>query len=75
RTSTTSSESHYHIHQHHSPKTYDNVSINALRRVNPFFESNAHTSIIETNDSHSASLSNRDDRTQVTTFTSPTTST
>ncbi|CAF4737167.1 unnamed protein product [Rotaria socialis] len=75
RASTTSSESHYHIHQHHSPTTYDNVSVNALRRVNPFFESNAYTTIIETNDSHSAPLSNREDRTQIITFTSPTTST
>ncbi|CAF3725054.1 unnamed protein product [Rotaria sp. Silwood1] len=50
RTSTTSSESHYHIQQHPSPTSYDNISLNALRRVNPFFESNTYSSSLTTND-------------------------
>ncbi len=60
RTSTTSSESHYHIH-HHSPVSYVNVKLNALRRVNPFLETNAFISNYEYQ--QSASL-NRDEHYQ-----------
>ncbi|CAF2829261.1 unnamed protein product [Rotaria sp. Silwood2] len=73
RASTTSSESHYHIHPHHSPTSYDNVSLNALRRVNPFFESNTYSSSSTTTtndhrqtiDSHLSSL-NTDEKTHIT---------
>jgi hypothetical protein len=57
RTSTTSSESHYHMH-HHSPVSYGNVTVNALRRVNPFLETNTFVSNYEY--PRSSSL-NRDD--------------
>jgi hypothetical protein len=46
RTSTTSSESHYHLH-HHSPVAYGNMTLNALRRVNPFLETNTYVSNYE----------------------------
>ena len=67
RASTTSSESHYHIH-HHSPITYDNISSNALRRVNPFFQSNNDSK--RSTDYRSSSL-NREEKTRVVTYTSP----
>jgi hypothetical protein len=57
RASTTSSESHYHLH-HHSPVSYGNIPLNALRRVNPFLETNSYTSNYEYQ--RSSSL-NRDD--------------
>jgi hypothetical protein len=68
RASTTSSESHYHIH-HHSPITYDNISSNALRRVNPFLQSNNNDSKQST-DYRSSSL-NREEKTRIVTYTSP----
>ncbi|CAF1156252.1 unnamed protein product [Rotaria sordida] len=74
RTSTTSSESHYHIHQHHSPTSYDNISLNALRHVNPFLESNINSSsLITTNDYRQItdSYSLLDDKTHIITSTSP----
>ena len=43
RTSTTSSETHYHI-VHHSPVSYGAVAFNALRRINPFLEPTTFTS-------------------------------
>ncbi len=69
RVSTTSNESHYH---HHSPMIYDNVSLNALRRVNPFFESTTYSNFDSnrTTDYRSSSL-NREERTRVITYTSP----
>jgi len=68
RASTTNSESHYHIH-HHSPITYDNISSNALRRVNPFLQSNNNDSKRST-DYRSSSL-NREEKTRIVTYTSP----
>jgi hypothetical protein len=67
RASTTSSESHYR-HHHHSPITYDNISVNALRRVNPFLESNPDYT--QTTNYRSSSL-NREEKTRVITYTSP----
>jgi hypothetical protein len=67
RASTTSNESHYHIH-HHSPITYDNISSNALRRVNPFVQSNNDTK--RSTDYRSSSL-NREEKTRVVTYISP----
>jgi hypothetical protein len=73
RTTTTNNESHYHIHPppppppHHSPISYDNVSLNALRRVNPFYESNTYSN----NDYRSSSL-NREENSWIITYTSPT---
>ena len=74
RTSTTSSESHYHIqhHTHQSPLSYDNVSLNALRRVNPFLDSNYDHR--QPTDYRSSSL-NREEKTRVITYTSPKTTT
>jgi len=46
RTSTTSSESHYYVH-HHSPISHDNLTYNALRRINPFLETNNYISNYE----------------------------
>jgi hypothetical protein len=70
RASTTSSESHYHLHhQNHSPMTYDNVSFNALRRVNPFLESNDQD-YRQTTNYRSSSL-NREEKSRVITYTSP----
>lgn len=43
RTSTASSETHYHI-LHHSPVSYGSVAFNALRRINPFLEPTTFTS-------------------------------
>lgn len=58
RSSTTSSESHYRIHHHHSPISYGNVPYNALRHVNPFLETNTFI----TNYEHTRSSSlNRDE--------------
>ena len=62
RTSTTSSESHYHI-VHHSPVSYGNVAFNALRRINPFLETNAFPSNY---DYPSSPTSDRNDHYRVT---------
>lgn len=72
RVSTASNESHYHIHQHHSPTTYDNISMNSLRRVNPVFESNRYTSYIpaSSNESYSSTLY-KEEKSQVITYISP----
>jgi hypothetical protein len=72
RASTTSSESHYHVH-HHSPLSSDNISLNALRRVNPFLESNIHPSSISNYDYKRPSSLHRDEsnRTTTITYTSP----
>ena len=74
RTSTSDNESHYHLHSYHSPLIYDNVSLNALRRVNPFLEppSTAYSNIDHrrTNYYRSSSV-NPESRTRVITYTSP----
>lgn len=62
RASTNSSESHFHVQHHHlSPTSYDNVSFNALRRINPFFETNTYSTIVDDHrqifDSNSSSSS------------------
>ncbi|UJR36375.1 hypothetical protein I4U23_029099 [Adineta vaga] len=43
RTSATSHDPHYYV-QHHSPIGYEDVPYNALRRVNPFLETNEYLS-------------------------------
>ena len=58
-TTTTTTDLHYH-----SPLSYDNVSTNALRRVNPFFDSRREANY------RSSSL-NREERTRIITYTSP----
>ncbi|CAF1582382.1 unnamed protein product [Adineta steineri] len=76
RTSTTSSESHYHIHHYPSPISYDNVSLNALRRVNPFLDTNTYSPSVSnynyrrTTEYRSSSL-NREDKSRTITYTSP----
>jgi hypothetical protein len=57
RTSTTSSESHYHMH-HQSPVSYGNATFNALRRINPFLETNT---FISNNEYSRSSSLNRDE--------------
>ncbi|CAF2399841.1 unnamed protein product [Rotaria sp. Silwood2] len=39
RTSTTTCESHYHLH-HHSPLSYGTIPLNTFRRVTPYIETN-----------------------------------
>lgn len=73
RASTTDSESHYHLHHpYQSPMIYDNVSVNALRRVNPFLESNTYANFDsrQTTNYRSSSV-NYEERTRVVTYTSP----
>jgi len=67
RTSSINNESHYHI-RHQSPITYDDVSSNALRRVNPFFESNDDSK--QSTDYRPSSL-NREEKTRIITYISP----
>ncbi|CAF3569819.1 unnamed protein product [Rotaria sordida] len=40
RTSTTTCESHYHLHHHHSPLSYGTMPLNTYRRINPYTETN-----------------------------------
>lgn len=76
RTSTSDNESHYQLRSYHSPLIYDNVSLNALRRVNPFLEpppsvtSYSNIDHQQTNYYRSSSV-NPESRTRVITYTSP----
>ncbi len=76
RASTTSSDSHYHIHHYPSPISYDNISLNTLRHVNPFLDSNAYSSSVSnynyrrTSEYRSSSL-NREEKTRTIVYTSP----
>jgi len=67
RTSTTSSESHYHMH-HQSPVSYGNATLNALRRINPFLETNTY---ISNNEYSRLSSFNRDENYRTTFQTEP----
>jgi hypothetical protein len=64
RTSTTNNELYYH-----SPLSHDNISLNALRRVNPFLESN--NDYKPPTDYRSSSL-DREEKSRIITYTSPT---
>lgn len=76
RASTTSSDSHYHIHHYPSPISYDNISFNNLRHVNPFLDSNTYSSSVSnynyrrTTEYRSSSL-NREEKSRTITYTSP----
>ncbi|CAF0981224.1 unnamed protein product [Adineta ricciae] len=76
RTSTTSSESYYHAHHYPSPISYDNAPISALRRVNPFLDSNTYAPFTfnynyrRTTEYRSSSL-NREEKSRTITYTSP----
>jgi len=65
RTSATNNELYYH-----SPLSHDNISLNALRRVNPFLESNNDYKPPPI-DYRSSSL-DREEKSRIITYTSPT---
>ena len=57
RTSATSNDLNYHLH-HHSPVSYGNVTLNTLRRVNPFLDT---ITLKSNNDYRRSSSLTRDD--------------